>query len=268
MTTPPHNPHGQGQEPWGQGPGGQQPWGPWGPPPPSTPAWGQPHGQQPYGQQPYGQPPPPRRNNPLVVAGALVAVLLVVAGLVFFTNRGSNGSGVTAAPGTTSPPSSSAGGSSSSPARTTTAAPRSSSAAGGLSVDVPVGGCVIVSGSTSSPDLTPVDCGSPEANYKVTSTASTSDGCTSDSDYVYYETSRSGSGELGALCMDVDWAEGQCFELGAENPSRVDCTVAGKDVERVAKILRGTSNDRDCPGHGVPYTDRNFVVCLDAVKTS
>lgn len=263
MTTPPQNPYGQGQDPWGSPTGGQST------PPPQDGSYGQPpHGQ---GQLPYGQPwgsptPPPRKNNPLVVTGALVAVLLVVGGLVFFSTRGSDGAGTAA--GTTTSRSSSTMTSSSGGSTRTSAAPTTSASAGSLSVDVAVGGCVAISGSTSSPDVAPVDCGSSGSSYKVTSTAATSHECTPDSDYVYYETSRFGSTELGALCMDVDWTEGECFELGSDNPVRADCTVPGKDVERVGPILQGTADDRDCDQGGITYSERNFVVCLESVTTS
>jgi hypothetical protein len=274
MTTPPQNPYGPGQDPWGTPHRGPQPspGQPWGQQPSPGQPWGPPaQDRSPYGQPAWGAappPPPPRRNNPLVIVGALVAVLLVAGGLVFASTRGSDGPSVAAPTSTAVPPSNGAGGTSA-PARTTTAPPSTGgSGSGQLSVDVAVGGCVAVSGSSSSPDLTPVDCGSRGSSYKVTATAATSDGCTADSDYVYYETSRFGSDELGALCMDVDWTEGQCFELGAGNPARADCTVPGTDVERVGPILRGTSDEQDCDKGGIPYAERSFVVCLTRVTAS
>jgi len=285
MTTPPQNPY--GQDPWRQADNGP-PQPPYSPPPYSPPPYGQaPYGQAPYGQPgqapsgqpgppaqpPYGQPgppaqppygppawgaptPPPRRNNPLIIIGALVAVLLVAGGLVFASTRGSDGSSTTAA-STTRPASSSSSGAGS-----------STGAAGSLSVDASVGDCVHVTGSTSSPNVTKVACGSTDSNYKVTSTAATSDACTGDSDYVYYETSRLSSTQYGALCMDVDWSEGQCFDVAAANPVRVACTASGADVERVGKTLQGTSDNSGCPDGGVSYKDRKFVVCLEKVTTS
>jgi hypothetical protein len=99
-------------------------------------------------------------------------------------------------------------------------------------------------------------------------TAATSDGCTAGSDHVCFETSRSGSDEPGALGTDVDWTEGQCFELGADNPERVDCAVPGTDAEEAGPTLRGTSDGQDCEHGGIPHADRGVVVGLTTVTAS
>ena len=235
MTSPPQQPYGQ-QPPYGV----QPPW--------RQPGWG-------------ARTPPPRRNKPLIIVGVLVAVLLVGGGLVLLSTKVPASSGTAAASSATSPR-----GELSSPAPASPAAPTTPDTDGALSVAV--GDCVMVSGSTDSPLLAPVACGSAKSSYRVTSTAATPDECTSDSDYVYDESSRVDSAGPGALCMDVDWTEGQCYDLDAENPVRVDCTAPGKRVEKVGATLQGTIDDWDCPEDGVAYSERTFVVCLETVTST
>ena len=70
--------------------------------------------------------------------------------------------------------------------------------------------------------------------------------------------------EVGALCLDVDWVQGDCFDLTLDDPQRVDCSApAGLDIVRVENIVQGTSDPNECTEGGFPYEERNFIVCLE-----
>jgi hypothetical protein len=99
----------------------------------------------------------------------------------------------------------------------------SADSGGSVSVDVEVGACVTLGGTINAATADPAPCGSQESNFKVIAKKATSDECPTDADQTFYETL--GGSELGALCLDIDWVEGDCFELGGDLPERVSGTA-------------------------------------------
>jgi hypothetical protein len=137
-------------------------------------------------------------------------------------------------------------------------------AGGSVSVDVEVGECVTLGGTISNATADPATCGSQESNFKVIAKTETSDGCPPDADQTFYETLY--GSELGALCLDIDWVEGDCFELGGDLPQRVSCTAPpGLQTVRVRETVQGTDDIGVCDEGGLSYPDRRFVVCADQV---
>lgn len=134
---------------------------------------------------------------------------------------------------------------------------------GEVDISVEIGECVNVGGTPDDATIANARCGSPEANYVVVSKESTSDGCVDDADQTYYETLR--GVEQGALCLDVDWRIGDCFDMGGEHPRRTDCGSPMTDGVKVADIIENSITVNDCPASdtGFEYTVRKFVVCVD-----
>ncbi|WP_214406262.1 LppU/SCO3897 family protein [Pseudonocardia lacus] len=134
---------------------------------------------------------------------------------------------------------------------------------GGTSAaDLATGDCVSVAetGAESGPTVEPADCGSPRANFKVVGTGSTTATCPGDVDNAF--TQVADGAPAVAVCLDIDWVEGDCFDLSA-TPVRVDCAAPpGSRTVRAAETLRGTVDAGECStGAGLPYDVRDFIVC-------
>jgi hypothetical protein len=244
------------------------------------PAWPQPGGYPqpgPYGQQPGGwpqpggpgspyppfQPPPPSGggNRTGLVVGLVVLVLVLVGGAsgwYFLLGPGAKkepAANPSAASGPAAPSAAPSGG----------AAPAPGADKGGdVAVDVEVGDCVTLSGSDSNADAEPATCGSDVANYKVIGKAPTQSECAGDADATYFESL--GGTQVGALCLDVDWVKGDCYDVSGLDPVRVSCTGAGGSKRvRVGETIKGTTSVSRCPDNGYQYDERKFVVCLSTV---
>lgn len=135
---------------------------------------------------------------------------------------------------------------------------------GSVGVDVEVGDCINLGGTDEAATAEPAACGSLEADHKVNGKAPTVEECISDSDAYYYET-RDLTGELGALCLDVDWVQGDCYDYGESTAERVDCDAPGPNVVRAGERIEGVSDPAACPTGGIPYAERNFTVCVEAL---
>jgi hypothetical protein len=125
-----------------------------------------------------------------------------------------------------------------------------------------VGDCIKVNTvSVTDADIEKIDCGDPAASYKVAATFDDSSAqCPggSESDYVSY--TESGKGDL-TLCLTLNAKEGECFKNG-DAAEKVSCASA--DV-KVAKILKGTTDESGCPEETVgflAYPDPKMVLCL------
>ncbi len=236
--------------------------------------YAQPGGYDQYGRAagypPYQPPPPtgsPARTG-LIIAAVVVLVLAVGGGGWYFLLGPGKAGQSSTTPVASGPPS---GVSVAPPAPPVDGdndgIPGTADGAdtgGSVEVDVEIGECIALGGTLTDAEAEPAPCGSPQSNHKVIGKAPTSDECPSDIDASYFE-SLAGS-EVGALCLDIDWAEGDCFDLAGDNPARVSCTgPAGPDTVRVAETVQGTSDDSRCPDQYVPYPERNFIVCLDTV---
>lgn len=132
-----------------------------------------------------------------------------------------------------------------------------------LEVDVEPGDCVALGGTVDRATIDNADCGSRTSNYKVVDVVEFGDECAEDIDQTYYESFA--GVEVGALCLDVDWAVGGCMDLGGEDPQRIDCSATAIEGVKVTEILTGTSDVNECSfsDSGYEYWERNFVVCSD-----
>lgn len=133
--------------------------------------------------------------------------------------------------------------------------------------DLQTGDCLSIGGSPERPEALKAPCGSPESNFKVVSTVSTSDQCPTDVDSYYSATSAFG-GESTTVCMDIDWVVGGCMSIDPNNdrdPMRVDCADASaSDKQKATQILQDVSNPDQCAsGVGYPYDERQFTVCVE-----
>jgi hypothetical protein len=225
----------------------------------------QPPGWPPQGgygaQYPPYQPPASAPNRTGLIVGVVVLVLVLVAGTAgwyFVLGPGSKKDPASTGAPTASQPLAPGG----APSGGVPPAPDADKG-GDVDVDVAIGDCVNVSGSDYSPDLEQAACGSTDANYKVIGKAPTQDQCASDADATYYESL--GGTEVGALCLDIDWAKGDCFDLSASNPARIDCTTPGNKRVRVGDTVQGTTSVSKCPADGYTYDERKFVVCLSDI---
>lgn len=210
------------------------------------------------------QPPAGRRNTGLILACTLGSMALLVAGLGFavLVPGGTSSIPGTALPGPTpSGPTPSA----------TTSSTATAQPGGELSVEVAVGECIKLSsidgrsGTWAKAD--PAACGSATANYKVVGRAATQEQCVPDADATYDEPAASGTG-AAALCLDVDWVAGDCYDVSGSDPARVPCASSGPGDVQVQQILRGTVDEDECEQQAYPYADRVLEVCLAEPVTS
>lgn len=135
-------------------------------------------------------------------------------------------------------------------------------------VPVGAGDCVTLSGGATTAAAAPAECGSGEANYRVSQTVRQSTECPADTDQVYYETVD--GVEQGALCLDIDWVVGGCMTVPLDQPARrVDCAdPEATFVSRATRILHGTDSVDACGGSGgYAYSVRAFVVCVEEMFT-
>lgn len=136
-------------------------------------------------------------------------------------------------------------------------------------VPVSAGDCVALSGGTSTAAAEEAECGSAEANYRVSQTVPLSSACPADTDQVYYETVD--GVEQGALCLDIDWVVGGCMTVPLDQPAhRVECDDPDATfVSRATRILEDTDSVDACGGSGgYAYSVRKFVVCVEEMFIS
>jgi hypothetical protein len=136
-------------------------------------------------------------------------------------------------------------------------------------VELQVGDCLKVDGTSDRPNAVKAMCGSPESNFKVVGTAENTDECPADVDSYYSTRTFNGSGTT--MCMDVDWVIGGCMSVDPDNgrnPIRVDCTdTSAPNRQKATQIMHKVANPDLCAsGIGYPYDERQFTVCVDAVS--
>lgn len=136
-------------------------------------------------------------------------------------------------------------------------------AGGSVEVSVEVGECLRLGGTDANPVATPVPCGSSESTHKVIGKAPKGEQCPADVNAVYSEH-LFGVAEAGALCLDIDWVKGECYNLVQVDFVRTPCASAGAESVRVGDTLQGTADQSACPGGGAVYATRKFVVCFEA----
>lgn len=160
-----------------------------------------------------------------------------------------------------------AGSSTAAPAPTSVAAQQGADAGGRVDIDVEIGDCVRLGGTSDAATIDEATCGSEESNYKVVGKAAKNAQCPSDVDQVYYET-RWGS-ERGALCLDVDWVMGGCMSLpdGEDEPQRVECDDPyAPSIERAIEVVENVTDVEQCSEGGYIHDERRFTVCTETVR--
>jgi hypothetical protein len=273
---PDHGQYGQG----GGYPPPYQPQGAYQPPPGGYP--GQPGYPGQGGYPPY-QPPPSGPNRTGMVVGIVVVVVALIAGggagwyFLFGPGAPKNDTGTVAAGSTTPSTIPGAGGL---PGTIPTVPPgppedpdndgipgvdADADGGGDFDLDVEIGDCIRLGGTVDDATAEAAQCGTFDANYKVVAKAPTSEECPADIDQSVFQSQD--DIQVGALCLDIDFVQGDCFELSGEDPLRVDCDAPpGLDTVRVANTIRGNGDVGACPDdNGVPYPDRGFVVCLESL---
>lgn len=212
-------------------------------------------------------PVAPRASTWLVGVGTIGCLVVLVVGLGFAVRLGS---GTSATPGTamSAPAPTGALGARPTPTGPTTTSRAAAGPGGDLSVAAQVGDCITLSGTDDVAQVDPAPCGSTTSNYKVVGRVPNQDQCVSDADATYYETTASGSGEAGALCLDVDWVPGDCYDISGSEPARVPCASSGPGDVQVQQILRGTVDEARCVQQAHAYPARKVEVCLVEPVTS
>jgi hypothetical protein len=235
-------PGGQQPPPFGQQPGqpGAQPPPPYGQQPGFPPAPGQPGDQPP----PFGQQPPPFGQQPgfPMAPGQvppppkknkvvlIVVVLIVVLGGGYFAYDYFTKSASSAA----------------------------------------VGDCIKVKDdSATNADVEKIDCGKPEAVFKVAKKLdSASSTCPDDGNYLKYEQSSSRSSSSGgfSLCLMVNAKTGECFTdlTKAAEAHKVDCSDP-KVAFEVLQVVEGKNDETACTVDGVNdgylYSEPKVTIC-------
>lgn len=132
-----------------------------------------------------------------------------------------------------------------------------------------VGDCLKTGGTPERPEVTRVECGSADANFKVAATVANSDQCPADVDS-YYSMKSTFSDNSTTICMDIDWVVGDCMSIDPTNdkdPLRVNCDDSSvPHRQRATEVLDNVANVDQCAsGVGYPYDERNFTVCVEDV---
>lgn len=216
----------------------------------------QPPPTDPYGWQP-GFPvepvPPAGSNKAVLIAIALVVALGVGLGAFFLLTK--KDPAPAAAPATSE----------------TSAAPKSTSVKPTKTADrtskAGVGDCVKVNdASATDADVDPIDCGKPDAVFKVAIKLETgAETCPADGDYLEYEETGSLSDGF-SLCLMLNAEQGECFTdlEKADKAAKVACTDPTATFE-VIEIVKGGTKPEDCTSSAVDdgfiYTEPKIVIC-------
>lgn len=242
--------------------------------------------QPPGGGYPPYQPPPSGPNRTGLIVGIVVVVVALVAaggaGWYFLSGPGSPQDDTgNVATGSTTP--SAIPGVNGGPSTIPSAPPAppgppedpdndgipglsaGSDGGGSFDLDVEIGDCILLGGTVEDATTDVAECGTFDANYKVVAKAPSSDECPADVDQSVFQSFD--DVEVGALCLDIDFVQGDCFELSGGDPLRVDCAAPpGLDTVKVTDTIRGNGDIGACPqDNGVPYPERGFVVCLESL---
>jgi hypothetical protein len=127
------------------------------------------------------------------------------------------------------------------------------------------GDCInIVSASITDPKVEKVECGSPNAAYKVAKKLdSASDNCP-EGDYGSYSESGRRSGGF-TLCLMLNAAEGDCFKTEGNfvsgKTSKVTCDASAS--YKISKVVTGSTDKAACgsDGNEVVYSEPATTLC-------
>ncbi|HEX6344064.1 LppU/SCO3897 family protein [Umezawaea sp.] len=134
------------------------------------------------------------------------------------------------------------------------------------------GDCInIVSASITDPKIEKVECGAPNASYKVAKNLdSASDDCPAGDYGSYSESGRRGSGFT--LCLMLNAAEGDCFKTEgsfvAGKTTKVTCDASADFT--VSKVVTGSTDKAACgsDGNELVYSEPATTLCRVAADGS
>lgn len=119
--------------------------------------------------------------------------------------------------------------------------------------------CVSLGDSDGATKLIDQQCGSSASTFRVIGRVSDVTQCVRDADLTYRWASGPTS---GAVCLDYDWAAGQCLRIGRESVHKVDCAQRGAVKPDMAVI--GAVDVSYCREGGIAHRVRHFTICTQA----
>lgn len=112
--------------------------------------------------------------------------------------------------------------------------------------------CVSIQRVNGSPKLADETCGSPASTFRVIARVSNVSQCLRDVDLTY-------SSAAGGVCLDYDWAAGQCLSITKDAVSKTDCAKRGAVRPELAII--GAVDVTYCREGGIAHAARRFTIC-------
>jgi hypothetical protein len=116
--------------------------------------------------------------------------------------------------------------------------------------------CVSIQRVGGTPTLVDQACGSPASTFRVIGRVASSSQCVRDADITY---TWSKGRESGVVCLDYDWAAGQCLQITSNAVSKVDCQKRGALRPEMAII--GAVDVTYCQDRGFVHRVRQFTIC-------
>ncbi|WP_232664289.1 LppU/SCO3897 family protein [Pseudonocardia sp. TRM90224] len=139
--------------------------------------------------------------------------------------------------------------------------PHPADTGGSVDVSVKVGECLTLGGSEANASATPAPCGSAESTHRVTGKAPKQEDCSKDTDAVYFEEIF--TAQTGALCLEIDWAKGQCYKLSDAGPTKHACVGGDPAVVKIGETVEGATDESACANGGTVYAVRKVAVCFE-----
>lgn len=130
----------------------------------------------------------------------------------------------------------------------------------------PVGACVSLSGKIARAELSVVECGSPENNYKVIQRVTMPNECISDTDRRYYQNDADGG---WTACLDLAWDKSACLSITTTLVRRVSCSdTTVPNRQKPVKLITNTTTIEGCPRGGFVFDhpQRRFTVCAETQR--
>lgn len=132
------------------------------------------------------------------------------------------------------------------------------------SAAAPVGACVALSGTRTSPSLSVVACGSPQNGYKIIQVVATPAECVVDADQIFYTNPPEGQ---WTACLDYAWSNADCLSISKITAVRVRCddtTIPRR--EKPISVLIDVADAEECGEGGFTHRVREFTVCTETQR--
>lgn len=123
-----------------------------------------------------------------------------------------------------------------------------------------VGDCVYFKTASSTEKATTISCGDAKSTYKVAS----DDGKCDDNETSYRISLGTGdTGNVADLCLTLDAAKGDCFEVTSTSEKKVDC-ASSKGAADAFKVVSVGKSGGKCatPAQPIKNKTRNTLLCL------